>query len=331
MIIPASRHFIGSDLALHALHGSDLNGVIEEILGSVLWLSETEGFCACPGRHLHGTADARKDCKIYLAPVPTVSCFHSSCRILVEETTKELRHIARAAEGATGGKRRRLTQGEKDQMADLKAKESLRRRSSSSRHRLLRDFRWAYRDIRENSPVDLPEDPTGHWREVLSLFAGDQAIWVGALYQSGQAEHTKRFKLKAEWLGSETVPGHFICPSTFEVGSFARSKENIVRRAFLVVESDDLDKDTIGAVFRWMRDKVGLNLRCIVDTGGKSLHGWFDFPADEELDELKIILPELGCDPKMFTATQPCRLPGALRGDRHQKLIFLAKEATDHE
>ena len=129
----------------------------------------------------------------------------------------------------------------------------------------------------------------------------------------------------------EAVPGHYVCPSTFKAGSFSRSKDNLVRRAFLVVESDELDKDTIGAVFRWLRDKVGLNLRCIVDTAGKSLHGWFDFPPPEELDDLRVMLPELGCDPKMFTATQPCRLPGALRAGQYQKLIYLAKEEVAHE
>ncbi len=74
-----------------------------------------------------------------------------------------------------------------------------------------------------------------------------------------------------------------------------------------------------------------MKLRCIVDTAGKSLHGWFDFPPEEELSDLRLILPELECDPKMFTSTQPCRLPSALRDGRHQRLIYLDKEEASNE
>ena len=331
MIIKASRRFIGSDLGLHSLSGAELKDASEEILGSVTWVSGTEGFCVCPGQYLHGSPNAKKDCKLYISPVPTLYCLHASCHVVVEETTKELRSLARSAAGGDGRKKRRLTDEEKEQLARVRAKEFLRRQTSSSRPRLLKAYPWPYADICRDSPDEVSEDPSGHWRPVLELFDEGETIWCGALLQSGDEEHAERFKLKSEWLALDAVPGHYICPSTFKSESYSRSKDNIVRRAFLVVESDELDKDTIGAVFRWLRDKVGMNLRCIVDTAGKSLHGWFDFPPPEELEDLRVILPELGCDPKMFTATQPCRLPGALRGGRHQKLIYLSKEEARHE
>lgn len=330
MIITPSRHFDGSDFSSFALLGLDFRGIVEDIVGSVLWISEAEGFCTCPGSHLHTTGAAKKDCKLYLAPVPTISCLHASCRVVVEEMTKELRLIARTMNGGAKRRATRLTPEEKEHIARVRARESLRRQAASSRHRLLREFQWPYESIRKSSGP-LAEDPSTHWRHVIGMFAGDEAIWVGALYQSGDADHSDRFRLQAGWLASEPVPGHFTCPSTFKVGSFSRSKENIVRRQFLVVESDELDKDSIGAVFRWLRNKVGLSLRCIVDTAGKSLHGWFDFPPEAELDDLKIILPELGCDPKMFTATQPCRLPGALRNGRYQRLVYVKGEGVTHE
>ena len=87
-----------------------------------------------------------------------------------------------------------------------------------------------------------------------------------------------------------------------------------------------MDRNGIAAVFHWIRTKVGLPLRAIVDTAGKSLHGWFDYPPAAELDDLRIVLPELGCDPKMFGASQPCRMPGALRDGKMQTLIFLNTE-----
>jgi hypothetical protein len=77
-----------------------------------------------------------------------------------------------------------------------------------------------------------------------------------------------------------------------------------------------------------MKEQVGMNLRAVVDTAGKSLHAWFDYPPASIVEDLKIALPELGCDPKLFTASQPVRLPGALRDGKYQKLIYLGKEVA---
>ena len=60
MIIKPSRHFIGSDLGLHGLSGSELKDAIEEIVGSVSWISATEGFCVCPGEYLHGVTQRKE-------------------------------------------------------------------------------------------------------------------------------------------------------------------------------------------------------------------------------------------------------------------------------
>ena len=64
-------------------------------------------------------------------------------------------------------------------------------------------------------------------------------------------------------------------------------------------------------MFKWMR--MFLRLRAILNTGNKSLHGWFDKPTLEQLEELQSILPALGFDRAMFTPSQPCRLAGVVR------------------
>jgi hypothetical protein len=89
----------------------------------------------------------------------------------------------------------------------------------------------------------------------------------------------------------------------------------------LVAESDTLSKEEVLAVFMWMRNFM--RLRAVVDTAGKSLHGWFEYPTQEELAELRVILPALGCDEALFKASQPCRLPGARRGDKLQCFVWL--------
>ena len=65
-----------------------------------------------------------------------------------------------------------------------------------------------------------------------------------------------------------------------------------------------------------------LRLRAIVDTGGKSLHGWFEGPTPEQRTELKAILPEWGFDRAMFTPSQPWRLAGVTRPNATPDPLF---------
>ena len=62
-----------------------------ELLGAVDWQSETSGFVTCPGKYLHTSGDNQRDCKIDFDGVPTVHCFHNSCRGLLEGVNHELR------------------------------------------------------------------------------------------------------------------------------------------------------------------------------------------------------------------------------------------------
>ena len=62
-----------------------------------------------------------------------------------------------------------------------------------------------------------------------------------------------------------------------------------------VVESDTLSKDEVGAVFAYLQRRLHYPLHCIVDTAGKSLHGWFDAPRNKLLEtHLKVGLEVFG-------------------------------------
>ncbi len=66
---------------------------------------------------------------------------------------------------------------------------------------------------------------------------------------------------------------------------------------------------------------------CIIDITGKSLHAWFDAPANKTLEHrLKAGLTVFGCDPKLFTYSQPVRVPGAFRDGRLQRFVWLRDE-----
>jgi hypothetical protein len=241
---------------------------------------------------------------------------------------KCLRHGKLRQAFASGelGEKRKLTAEDREKIKERQRKESLRRRAANAKGQILRDNKWTYDQISKDSPTQLADNISGHWKMLLGCYQPGDVVWIGDTRDSGKVEHQDHFKTIDQWQIIPTPSGQYTCPAVFKTGSYARTNANVVVRRFLVVESDTLGRDEVGAIFKWMRDVMGLDLRAVVDTAGKSLHAWFKYPPDLIVDELKLALPELGCDPKLFTASQPVRLPGALRDGKYQKLVYLAKE-----
>jgi hypothetical protein len=298
---------------------------VEAIVTVTEWLDESTGYCECPGKHLHSTPDGHQDCKVYLDPVPTLHCFHQGCSGVVEEWTYTLRRAlwhpsachALAKKVSGKANRAKLRQ---DALA-----EQVRRRAQTSLGRILREHRWTYHQICADSPVPVAENIADHWKILVGGFGEDDQVWIGDTYDSGMPHHAQHFKTRRQWLECPCPLGPFVSSAGFKPGSFSRSNESVARPVFLVVESDILSRDEVGAVFHWLAHECSMSLRYIVDTGGKSLHSWWDYPEPRIVDELKLILPELKCDRKMFGISQPARLPGLPRGDRFQKLIYCEK------
>ncbi len=194
-------------------------------------------------------------------------------------------------------------------------------RVDSIRSEVLNRYKWSYDEIVESSEVQVSEMAVWkHPRLLLNLFEPDDVLWCGAVDET----RTENFKRRDEWLSGPSAPAQFTCPSTFQLGTCSRRQENLLHRRYLVVESDTLDRDTVGGVFQWLIEDNGLKLHAVVDTAGKSLHGWFDAPP-HMLADLKLVLPALGCDRHMFVPNQPCRMPGAARNGKFQRLIYLAQ------
>ena len=194
-----------------------------------------------------------------------------------------------------------------------------------------RDFACSPQDYEMRSPWPvIGMNRKDDWRPLLSLFDATEVVWIGrTVKDSAGAESSdewlasckRRFRPVSEWLQEQSAPGLLTCPSSFTPGVSSRSTENIALRRYLVVESDTLSKCQVCAVFKWLEQFM--KLRAIIDTAGKSLHGWFEMPLPSILEELKVILPALGCDPAMFTPAQPCRLPRGVRDGQFQCLVYL--------
>ncbi|HEY6009240.1 MAG TPA: hypothetical protein VIU40_13020 [Geobacteraceae bacterium] len=318
----------------------DPRRITETILGPVHWQDEVGGYCRCPGADLHTSAAGPKDCRVRIDGAPTIFCFHASCAQKVQEANTTLRRQLAAEPwqlALPGG--RVLRSGDPlppppqartptacartpDEQALLGAIEEA---AADQRTRLLSQYHWPYDKILEDSPLAADaRDPEDQFRLWLTLWPPDSTLWIGDVFDSGKPEHASHFRTVADWSQIGPCMGNFTCPSAFRSGCHSRADDNVARRHFLVVESDTLSRDEIGAVFAHLRRRLHYRLHCIIDTAGKSLHAWFSPPQTPVREaRLKAWLKGLGCDPKMFGHSQPARVPGAFRDGRLQKLIWL--------
>ena len=186
-------------------------------------------------------------------------------------------------------------------------------------------FHWPFAQIVEDSPLHVCErDAEDQFRTWLKLWPAHCHVWIGDVFSSGRPEHRTHFRPIADWYQIGPCMGNYRCGASFKPQSFRRCNENLNGQRFLVIESDTLAKDDVGAVFAYLQRRLRYRLHCIIDTAGKSLHAWFDAPRTKVSENrLKAGLVAFGCDPKVFTYSQPVRVPGAWRDGKLQRLVWL--------
>lgn len=325
----------------------DPRQIAASIVGAVDWQTEVSGFCRCPGEALHTHHNGKKDCRVSVDGAPTIHCFHSSCAPVVAEANLRLRRALgerQWAIGLPGG--RVLRNGDVLQsrgtvlpreavQARAKAEgreageqtilETVRVMAERFKPELFEMFHWPFEQIVEDSPLQVSErDAEDQFRTWLRLWPAHCHVWIGDVFSSGKPEHKTHFRPIADWYQIGPAMGNYTCGSSFKPGSFQRSNANCNGTRFMVVESDTLAKDEVGAVFAYLQRRLHYKLHCIIDTAGKSLHAWFDAPRDKVREaRLKAGLVAFGCDPKVFTYSQPVRVPGAWRDGKLQRLVWL--------
>jgi len=306
------------------------------LLGAIDWQSPTTGYCRCPGEAAHTSPGGPKDCRVSIDGAPTLFCFHHSCASAVETVNRQLRQRLAHSPWTLilpGGK---VLQSGQVLQSTIKHQastpsspstillESIAREVTRRRIEILDEFRWPYAKIMEESPLQTahrsPQEQFALW---LKLWPPHSIVWIGDVFHSGKPEHSSHFRSVADWSQLGPVMGNFTCGCAFRPGTYSRSDDSIETRHFLIVESDTLTRDEVGAVFLYLKRRLHYRLHCIIDTAGKSLHGWFTPPPSRLQPGLKKALTALGCDPKLFTPSQPVRIPGAHREGRLQRLIWL--------
>lgn len=314
---------------------------------------DENGFCACPGADRHTGRTARKDCRVTLEGVPTVFCLHSSCLADVEETNHQLR--SRIGKAEAGG-RIEPTPPEERAARERRAREKAAQEATELAQReqaaailpcILEGWGWDTTAMWGDSSASLEWHDGPEWKLFLAgLFRFEDVVWLGDTFHTGKPEHARHFRTVWDWLKLEIPPGPLICPATFTAGAFSRCEASINARPYVVLEGDAVlpeiaakaargealsepekyrNQAACGAVLHWLNSNTGLELRAVVDSGSKSLHGWFDCPDAGELETLKRLIPALGMDPATLRPAQPVRLPGVMRpgARRWQRLLFL--------
>ena len=299
----------------------------EEIVGSVDWQSANHGLCKCPGEATHTSHTRLRDTTVFIDGVPTIFCWHTSCVAYRDEANRKLRRAilkdftpTAPMSGGTSVPTPLVIQ--KDPESEIL--DRIKTIAESNKKRYMTHYSWDPADMAEESPVRL-ETPQEQYQAFLSLFHDADNLWIGNITDSGR--HPQNFRPAEEWKKLEEPIGQFTTGAVFKHNVISRSNDTVDVRLYLVVESDTLTKSQMGAVFQLMRDLFRMKMYAVVDTAGKSLHGWFEMPPKKEwLEQLKAFLVPLGCDPATFKPSQPVRIPGAKRNERIQSLIWFCKE-----
>lgn len=190
------------------------------------------------------------------------------------------------------------------------------------------------RVLRDTQPRFDPDADTGFTaRDILPcLFRPEEFVCVGP-----DARHALVRSLPATLADAGFM--QFIVPNpmrgrsalNFRGTPSPRCQNNTGPRRHLVIEFDGptLTKPIQAVLLTWMAQFAPLNL--VVDSGGKSLHGWFKVDHLGLRDQARLFAVGclLGCDPTRWDLCGWLRMPGGLRvvegvPSVRQRVVYLA-------
>jgi hypothetical protein len=189
-------------------------------------------------------------------------------------------------------------------------------------------------ELWELSPIRLHDAPEHDARLLLeTLYAPDENLFIGDRFDT-------QVKTARMWLSDEQLTSypHFIPnPLTGEQGTTKDGKESFRSDAcvksfrFVVVEFDGLSR--ADQIAFWLTAELPVSV--LIDSGGKSIHGWVrvDVPDratwEREVEQkLFDLLTPIGADPMCRNEARLSRLPGHFRAEkkRWQRILYLAPE-----
>jgi hypothetical protein len=179
-----------------------------------------------------------------------------------------------------------------------------------------------------------------------TLYEKTELIWIGDRHEAGIIGKTIR--PVADWInyfrdGRKTAPHIILNPLTGTPAptkggdkETLRGDGNIALYRYCLAEFDNLSR--IDQIKFW--SAVKLPVVCLIDSGGKSIHAWFDIKKltdvstpEQWQSEIKgrlydRLLTPLGVDGACSNPARLSRLPGHFRTEKgnFQKLLWLSSE-----
>jgi len=340
--------------------GKTRQSLAEAALGVIDWVEPELGYCRCPGEASHSTRSGARDCRVHLAGAIWIDCFHGSCTGIREDVSRDLRRQAWAAERGTMALPSRADlgdgvaappRGERTRVGDLAINQAAVNRLLSTGPAVDREF------IRRRSPIDPRGVSAASFigqvyrpgERVLVLTSpfsqGDFGVRVdagGSVVCSRLGNKPAIKPVPSElptrgpegvWYLAAPVSGQWVPGPRRPDGTrkLSRRCEAVVTSwRHVVLESDVLEEGQwLGVVAR-----LGLAIVALYTSGGKSVHALARIEAEgkAEFDAWRQVLLHavvpLGADPAAITGVRLTRLPGCMRGDRLQRLLYLDPAAA---
>lgn len=289
--------------------------IAEEIVGTTIqWENDGRGYFLCPMHEGHTTPTKEKHTICYLEGVPTFYCWHQTCREWIDDASSELRE--------------KLDFRTDEQKAEDKMKSNINVRLRCDAIRLRGEFDRIYREFAWdilNNPLTVGDS----YSRFLSLWHWNDIIWIGDVWDTGEKKANHFCSI--ENLSIRRIDfyhNRFTSGSTYKPGTTDRTQANVLATKYTIIEFDHLDVDPEknkrkgAALLNYLRP--AFDLRMVVDSGNKSVHGWF--ANDTRMtDEAKFFLRQLGADMNTMRKSQPVRLPGGRRENgRVQSVLYVS-------
>jgi len=180
--------------------------------------------------------------------------------------------------------------------------------------------------LRASSPIKTPELlPPG--AVIDRLFGTEELICLGRTKGLALTEPRSYFR------GSEE-DYQFIVPNpmaaragkTSDGRTSVRCLSNTGPLRYQVIEFDEGSQDEQAKLLLHLAT-FHFELRMVVFSGGKSLHGWFDVRdlSTDMVNSLRLYAAELGADRAMFTPCQFARMPNGTRDNGEDQPVLFIK------
>ena len=191
-------------------------------------------------------------------------------------------------------------------------------------------------ELLEASPVRIDWPPAQDASELLRrLYAATDKLFIGSRFDAGIAHVLSVGEWMTRFEHGAAIPEHIIPnPLTGEAGRTQagppsyRADRCVAQFRFTVVEFDDMPREQ--QIRFWAG--VKLPVVALLDSGGKSIHGWIWIDAANADDwqrrvegGLFDILTAVGADRACKNESRLSRMPGHFRAEKHrwQRILYL--------